>query len=75
MVLVAVRQEEPRHAEVLERREVGVDDVDPEAARVERHAAVDDECLAILHEREAVHPDLAEPSEGNDAERRHSPHA
>ncbi len=75
VILVAVREKEPGDAQPVERGEVGVDDVDPEPAPVERDAAVDDERLAPLLEREAVHPDLAEPSQGDDAERRHERHA
>ena len=47
----------------LERGEVGVDDVDAEAAVVERDAAVDEHDLAALLERQAVHADLAEAAE------------
>ena len=53
----------------FERREIGVDDVDPEAAVVEGHAAVDEQDLAPLLERQAVHPDLAQAAERHDADR------
>ena len=55
-------------AEAVERREVGVDDVDPEAAVVERDAAVDEQSFAALLDRHAVHADLAEASERKDAD-------
>ena len=53
---------------VVERAEVGVDDVDPEAAVVERDPAVDDERLAALLEGEAVHADFAEAAEDEDTQ-------
>ena len=53
-------------------REIGVHDVDAEPAVVERDAAVDEHDLAALLERQAVHADLAEAAEGDDAKRCHS---
>src|ERR1700683_319244 len=67
MVFISVRQDDAAHAHLFERRKVGMDDVDPEAAVVERDSAVDEDGLAVLLQRERVHPDLAEPPERNDA--------
>jgi hypothetical protein len=43
-------------------------DVDPETAIIERDAAVDEQSLAILLDRHAIHADLAEASERKDAQ-------
>ena len=69
MVFMGVRHEDARDAtsKRLERAEVGVNDVDPEAAAVERDAAVDEEHPAPLLEGEAIHADFAEPPERTDA--------
>ena len=65
VVLVAVRDDDAREAlpEALERREIRVDDVDAEPAVVERDAAVDEQHVAALLDRHAVHADLAEAAE------------
>ncbi len=69
VILVPVREKEAGHMKPLEGREVGVHDVDPQASTVERDAAVDDQRLASLLEGQAVHADLPEPTERDDAER------
>ena len=70
VVLVAVRDRDPGDvdAEPVEGREVRMDHVDAEPAVVERDPAVDDQRLPALHDRHAVHADLAEASERNDAD-------
>jgi hypothetical protein len=55
-------------AKGLERAEIGVNDVDPEAAMVERDATIDEEHPATLFEGEAVHAHLAEAPERTDAQ-------
>jgi len=71
VVFVAVREEDavdvPREA--LERAEVGVNDVDAEPPVVEGDAAVDQEDLPVLLDREAVHPHLAEAAQGHQPDR------
>jgi hypothetical protein len=64
VVFVTVREEQADDAKRLEGREIGMDDVDPEAPVVEGHATIDDERLSALLERQAVHPYFAEPSKG-----------
>ena len=70
MIFVPVGHEDAGQVIGVERGEVGVDDVDAQAAVVEGDPAVDHQHFALLLEREAVHPDLAETAEGEDAERR-----
>ncbi len=68
VVLVAVRQHDAAHL-IAEREhviEARVVDVDAEVRARERHPAVDEQQPIRLLEREAVHPDLAEPSEGHE---------
>jgi hypothetical protein len=64
VVLVAVRDDQTRDAVIGERFEVGMNDVDTEASVVEGHPAIDDEHLAALLEREAIHANLAQAAEG-----------
>ena len=52
----------------LEPGEVRVDDVHTELAVGEHHPAVDDDDVALVLEREAIHADLAETAEGDDVQ-------
>jgi hypothetical protein len=70
VILVPVRHEQPGDAVRLQRGEVRVHDVDAQAALVEGDTAIDDEHLAALLEGEAVHPDFAEPSQGEKPQER-----
>ena len=62
-----VRDEEAGDPVPLERSEVGVHDVDAEPPIVEADPAVDEEHLAPLLDREAVHPDFAEAAQRKEA--------
>jgi hypothetical protein len=48
---------------------VGVHDVDPEPPLIEDHAAVEDDDPAVVLDRHAVHPDLAETAERDETNR------
>ena len=66
---MTVRDEEPGDAVAGERLEIGVHDVDPQPSVVERHAAVDEQDLAPLLERKAVHPNLTQAAQRDEAQR------
>jgi hypothetical protein len=65
VIFVTVRDDDPAYpiAVALECAKVGMHDVDAETAVVKGNAAIDDEDLAVLLEREAVHADLAKAAE------------
>ena len=58
-----------RAPKVSRARKVGVNDVDAEAAVVERDAAVDEQDVAALLDGHAVHADLAEAAERQERRR------
>ena len=71
MVLVAVSEEDGAElgGVVEDVRHVGDDDVDAEGGGIgKHHAAVDDDGVAAALVDHEVHPDLAEPAEGEDAQ-------
>src|SRR6187431_2645550 len=69
MIFVAVRQEDAVQALALcqEPAEVRMPNVDADVVVGESGAAIDDHDAPCLLQREAVHADLAEASERNDA--------
>ena len=69
MVLVAVRQhdgvETGRSAE--KSSEIGVHDICPEAPIVESEATVDEDAVTVVLDEHAVHADLTETAERDEA--------
>jgi hypothetical protein len=68
VVFVPMRDEEAGDVVPLQRREVRVHDVDAEPSTVEGHTAVDHQHLTSLLEGEAVHANLAEAAEWDEAQ-------